>query len=91
MIDMRKIMEEYKPNYDIFCEDGELITKLKEAVQKLSEPDRIIFIMYCEKGSLREVAKLLGVSHTTIFKFMKNIKNKILNDINYYDLESIDD
>ena len=45
MIDMRKIMEEYKPNYDIFCEDGELITKIKEAVQKLSEPDRIIFIM----------------------------------------------
>jgi DNA-directed RNA polymerase specialized sigma subunit len=90
MIDMRKLMEEYKPNYDIFCEDGELVTRIKEEVQKLSEPDRIIFIMYCEMGSLREVAKKLGVSHTTIFKFIKNIKQRILKDIEY-DIRTVND
>lgn len=90
MIDMRKLMEEYKPNYDIFCEDGELVTHIKEEVQKLSEPDRIIFIMYCEMGSLREVAKKLGVSHTTIFKFIKNIKQRILKDIEY-DIRTVND
>lgn len=87
---MRKLMEEYKPNYDIFCEDGELVTRIKEEVQKLSEPDRIIFIMYCEMGSLREVAKKLGVSHTTIFKFIKNIKQRILKDIEY-DIRTVND
>ena len=90
MIDIRKLMEEYKPNYDIFCEDGELVTRIKEEVQKLSEPDRIIFIMYCEMGSLREVAKKLGVSHTTIFKFIKNIKQRILKDIEY-DIRTVND
>lgn len=76
-------MEDYKPNYDIFCEDDELITDIKKAVQNLPDADRIIFIIYAETGSLREVGKKLGVSHTTIYKEIKRIKKQILDDIGF--------
>lgn len=79
--DIKKIMEDYQPDYSIFTDDDEQMIKIKEAVQRLSDADRIIFILYCETGSLREVGKILGVSHTTVFKAIKEIKEQILNDI----------
>lgn len=81
--DIKKILNDYKPNYDIMCEDSELITKLKQAVCNLSDADRIIFVLYCETGSLRQTAKMLGVSHTTIYKLIRNLKKQILDDIGY--------
>lgn len=76
-------MNDYQPNYSIFSEDNNTILRIKEAIAKLSEADRIIFILYCETGSLRKVGKMLGVSHTTIYKQIKLIKEHILNDIGY--------
>lgn len=80
MIDnIKTILQDYIPQYDVFTEDDELITRLKEGVQQLSDADRIIFVLYCETGSLREVGKMLGVSHTTVFKCINKIKEQILN------------
>lgn len=76
--DIRKIMEEYEPDHSIWSTDDIQITRLKEAVQNLNDADKIIFILYCETGSLREVGKMLGVSHTTAYKCIKDIKKKIL-------------
>lgn len=83
MNNIRELINEYKPNYDIFSEDDEMMTAIKQAVQNLSDADRIIFILYCESGSLREVGKMLGVSHTTVYKTIKQIKKQILDDIGF--------
>jgi DNA-directed RNA polymerase specialized sigma subunit len=80
--DIKNILKDYEPQYDVMTEDNELITQLKEGVQMLSDADKIIFILYCETGSLREVGKILGVSHTTIFKQIKIIKKEILKYVN---------
>ena len=79
--DIKKVMEDYKPNKGIWNEDDELIDGIKNAVDNLKDADKIIFILYCETGSLREVGKMLGVSHTTIYKEIKRIKRLILDDI----------
>lgn len=79
--DFKMILKEYEPDYSIWREDDERMTRIKEAVQNLADADRIIFIMYCETGSLREVARMLGVSHTSIFKVIKTIKGQIINEI----------
>ena len=86
--DLQSLMEEYKPNKGIWNEDDELIDGIKNAVNNLKDADRIIFILYCETGSLREVGKMLGVSHTTVFKCIKEIKKKILTHIGYDLLKS---
>lgn len=71
------MIEDYKPNRDIFNDEEEDITMLKEAVENLKPADKIIFLLYCEYGSLREVGKELGVSHTTIYKQINIIKDQI--------------
>lgn len=81
MKELKKIMEDYQPDYSIWSNDNEQMTKLKEAVQQLDDADRIIFVLYAETGSLREVGKILGVSHTTVFKTIKEIRAKIFNYI----------
>lgn len=81
MKELKKIMEDYQPDYSIWSNDNEQMTKLKEAVQQLDDADRIIFVLYAETGSLREVGKILGVSHTTVFKTIKEIRTKIFNYI----------
>lgn len=43
----------------------------------LEQSDRIILALYAEYQSLRKVAKILGVSRTTITKQIKMIKNQI--------------
>ena len=83
MISLKTIIKEYEPDNSIWSEDNELIDKIKRAVQNLDDADRIIFILYCETGSLREVGKKLGVSHSTVYKEIKRIKQQILDDIGF--------
>lgn len=78
MMDIQMMIKEYEPpTEDIWTEEDEEIIMLKKAVQSLSPADRIIFLLYAEYGSLRQVGKELGVSHTTIYKQIKIIKDQI--------------
>lgn len=74
---IQKIEEEYKPDLTIWNEDDEDMTLLKKTLMKLNESDRIIMLLYAETQSLREVGKMLGVSHTIIFKEIKRIKKEM--------------
>ena len=87
MNDLKELMNEYKPDNSIWTDDDEQMIRIKQAVQNLSDADRIIFILYCETGSLRDVGKMLGVSHTTIFKTIKQIKKDILDYVNGFDFD----
>ncbi len=51
-------------------------------VNTLTEPDKIILLMYAELQSFRKLADVLNVSFTTAYKSILQIRNKILdNDI----------
>jgi transcriptional regulator of aromatic amino acid metabolism len=77
--DVQKMIKDYEPpQVNIFTEEDEEMIMLKQAVQALPPADKIIFLLYAEYGSLRQVAKELGgISHTTIYKQIKIIKNEI--------------
>lgn len=78
MIDVQMMIKDYEPPMvDIFTEEEEDMIMLKQAVQALPPADKIIFLLYCEYGSLRDVGKELGVSHTTIYKQINLIKSQI--------------
>lgn len=83
MVNIREIIEEYKPDNSIWREDDDIVDKIKRSIENLDDADKIIFILYCETGSLRKVGKTIGVSHTTIYKEIKRIKNRILYDIGF--------
>lgn len=74
---VKKARIEYDFNDDIMDEDRPKVRATKYAVSRLGEADRIILIAYCEVESERELARLLGVSKSTIHNKLTEIRNKV--------------
>ena len=68
------IMNNFKPN--IFS-DTENEYNLKCTLNKLSEVDKRILILYAEYASIRDVAKILNTSYHYINKKLKGIRNDL--------------
>ena len=68
------IQMNFKPN--IF-RDTESEYKIKMALNKLSEVDRRIIILYAEYSSIRDVAKILDTTYHYISKKLKEIRNEL--------------
>lgn len=80
-LDIQKIMNDYIPDEGIWREDDDTVYWLKKAMQHLEPADRVIFLLYCELGSLRLVGKVLGVSHSIIYKNIKRIRQEMYDYI----------
>lgn len=76
-INIKEVIDEYKPDNDIMSDDDEEMRILKESIMNLPTANRIIFLLYSELASYRKVAKKLGVSHTIIYKQIKSIREDI--------------
>ena len=75
---LNRVMEDYEPDETIWREYDDDMLNIKQAMDSLSDADRIIFALYCEYGSLRKVGKQLGVSHSIIYKNIRRIKLQML-------------
>ena len=75
--ELRAIMKEYEYNEDIMNDEDDRVIKVKRALTKLNDADRIIFCLYLDLGASRKVGKVLGVSHSTILKEVNRIKREI--------------
>lgn len=76
-IDTKALMNEYAKNEDIFSEESEKVRLTKEALWQLSDTDRLLICLYSEIQSLRKLGELLGVSRTTAYLQIKQIKERI--------------
>lgn len=76
---LNKVMEDYRPDESIWREYDDELLWVKRAMDELSDADRIIFVLYCEYGSLRKVGKRLGCSHSIIYKNIRRIKLQMLD------------
>ena len=68
------IQTNFKPN--IFS-DTEQEYRLKCTLNKLSEVDKRILILYAEYASIRDVAKILNTTYHYINKKLKGIKDEL--------------
>ena len=79
-INLEDILEEYKEDDSIFSEEEPRIKKIKRLIyEDLDEVDRRVILLYAELGSLRKLGKALGVSASSAFFKVSDIKNKIKN------------
>lgn len=76
-----EVMNEYAPNEDVFSDEEEYMYQLKKALNALPPADKIIMLLYCENGSLRETGKELGVSHTIVYKQIQKIRQQMFDYI----------
>lgn len=86
MIDIQQILEDYAPDTSIWNDDDELVNKLKEIIyNKLTEPEKRIILMYAELGNLRKLGKELGVSTSSAWLKCREIKTKIIDELDELD------
>lgn len=79
---MKRILEEYLPDDDLFSAEDERMNALKHIIyEKLSETDKRVILLYAELGSQREVGRKLGVSASTVNILIKRIRNEILKHL----------
>ena len=76
-IDTKALLNEYRINNDIFSEETDKVRLTKEALWQLNETDRLLICLYSEIQSLRKLGQLLGVSRTTAYLQIKQIKEQI--------------
>ena len=90
--ELHAIMEEYAFDDDPMVQDSQKVRIAKMALAKIAETDRIIFCLCLDKGSSREVGKLLGCSHSLVLKQFKRIKNDIMREVmKIMETESLED
>lgn len=78
--DMRieEILEDYAPDNTIWSNEDERVNAIKNIIYtKLDEVDRRIIILYAELGSLRKLGKELGISASSAYLKIKQIKGNI--------------
>ena len=81
-INMKRILEEYLPDDDLFSSEDARMNALKHIIyEKLSEIDKRVILLYAELGSQREVGRKLGVSASTVNILIKRIRNEILKHL----------
>lgn len=76
------IAKDYTYDPSIFNEEPEKIRRAKQVIMlELNPVDRILFLMYLDCGSLRRMGAHFGVSHTTLAKEIRRIKQEIIDKL----------
>lgn len=77
--DINQIIAEYEPHPDdIFNEDTAFVSVIKDTIfTKLTEAEKRVILLYAELGTQRDVARLLGVSASSINIYIKKIRVKL--------------
>lgn len=85
-LNIKEILEDYQPSDDIFNEEDELINNLKHIIYfKLDEVDKRIILMYAELKSLRKLGMELGISVSSAWIKINEIRDKIYKELQKYD------
>lgn len=86
MIDLKKkvnkinidnILEEYAIDDSIFSEMDIRLRNISKKWDGLSKAEKTLMVLYADTGSYRDVGYLLGISHTTIVRFIDKIRKKL--------------
>ena len=79
--ELRDIMEEYKFDPDPMVEDSQKVRVAKMALSRINEADRIIWCLYLDKQSSREVGRILGCCHNTVLNQLSKIRQDIMREV----------
>lgn len=76
-INIDDLLIEYNFEIDTFTEMDDRLLAIYPKWEALNRAYKTIIILYAEYRSYREVGKILGISHTTIQRFIKQIRERL--------------
>lgn len=78
--DFQDIKKDYPYDPGIFNAEDDRVRAVKRVIMTELDPvDRILILLYIDCGSLRKLGRRLGVSHVTINKEIRRIKEYIIS------------
>lgn len=81
--EFREMLEDYAPIDDVFSDEPDIVSDVKDIVyHKLDEVDKRCILLYAELGTYRKLAKELGVSVSSAFFKIRDIRGKIYKILN---------
>lgn len=76
-INLEELLEDYELDFGMFTELDDRLLDIQDKYSELNCPEKIILILYAEYKSYRKVAAILGFSHSTVMKYIKDIRQKL--------------
>lgn len=76
-INIDDLLTEYEIDYSMFTNMDDRLLSIYPKWLELNRADKTVIILYAEYHSYREVGKILGISHTTIQRFIKQIRERL--------------
>lgn len=77
----KDIREDYAPQEGIFADEPDRVARVKWIIEnRLTETERTLILLYTDCQSFRQLGRRLGLSHTTVYTLIKNIKKKIIEE-----------
>ncbi len=65
------------PDINFSADENEKLHLLKQAIEKLSEIEKAIIMLYLEDKSYDEIAEIIGISHSNVGVRLNRIKSKL--------------
>lgn len=88
---LKELMETYRPQWDILTQEDLRTLMLKTVIfEDLTEVERRVILLYVELQSQRKLGKLMGLSAATVNKILKEIKQKIHDNLDRRIADSAD-
>lgn len=76
-INIDDLLTEYEIDYSMFTNMDDRLLSIYPKWLELNKADKTVIVLYAEYHSYREVGKILGISHTTIQRFIKQIRERL--------------
>ena len=76
-INIDYLLTEYEIDYSMFTNMDDRLLSIYPKWLELNKADKTVIILYAEYRSYREVGRILGISHTTIQRFIKQIRERL--------------
>lgn len=76
-INIDDLLIEYEIDYSMFTNMDDRLLSIYPKWLELNKADKTVIILYAEYHSYREVGRILGISHTTIQRFIKQIRERL--------------
>nr|DAV62102.1 MAG TPA: response regulator protein [Caudoviricetes sp.] len=76
-INIDDLLNEYEIDYSMFTNMDDRLLSIYPKWLELNKADKTVIILYAEYHSYREVGRILGISHTTIQRFIKQIRERL--------------
>ncbi len=65
------------PDINFYADENEHLNALKQAIEKLSEIEKALIMLYLEDKSYDEIAEIIGISNSNVGVRLNRIKTKL--------------